>query len=218
MKYFLYCFILLCVLTSCQDKAFENKAAQELKEHHEKVFQSVSSNWTFDFPSAQPEIETTLQEWNHWQQFQHELQQHPKTSMLAFQMKIDNVAKRADSLSLQVPERFNNPQVKSRLITLSTQLNSLNTYMQLEEVPEKKVLELIKTVNNEISSVYLQLNEIIVKEKIPMEMGEADMIRALDTTRLANEALFEKNLEKTDSNQNQITPKRKPLINKLSRE
>lgn len=199
MKYLISLSFLLFLLVACNEKSDGSDDAKKLMEHHEQVYQSISKKWQFNFPKAKPEIETTLQEWQHWQQFQNELQQQPKTSMFAFQMKIENVAKRSDSLSLNVPERFNNPQVRSRLITLNTQLNSLDTYMHLSEIPEEKVLGLISAVNKEISSIYMQLDEIVIKEKIPMEIGEADMIRALDTTRLANEKLFEENLQKTDS-------------------
>lgn len=92
-------------------------------------------------------------------------------------MKIKNVASKADSLHLNVPEGFNNPQVRSRLITLNTKINSLNTYMHLQLIPEKKISQLIKEINSEIKGFYTQLDEVIIKKAIPKEIGEDEMIR-----------------------------------------
>lgn len=196
-----------------------NLEAEKAQQRNDSIFNEISKNWIFTFPKTNPEIEKTLTEWNSWHQFQNELEQKPKTTISAFQTKIETVSKQTDSLQFTVPERFNTPQVRSRLITLNTQLNSLNTYIQLQEIPKEKVIALIKIVNLEIASVYDQLEEVVIKERIPMEIGEEDMIRALDTTRLANEKLFEENLIKTDSILDENpTPKREPLINQLSRE
>ena len=209
---FIYSFLLLLVLVSCNDFSDLSAESEKNKQRNEAVFKAISKEWNFVFPSTKTEIHTALNEWKDWQQFQNELEQKPKTSLLAFQMKIENVSKRADSLYLTVPAKFNNPQVRSRLITLDTQLNSLNTYMHLQVIPEKKVITLINNVNGEIKSVYKQLEEIIIKEAIPMEIGEADLIKALDTSRMATEKVFDDNLKKMDSVNNK--PKRKPFLKK----
>lgn len=209
---FIYSFLLLLVLVSCNDFSDLNAESKKNKQRNEAVFKAISKEWNFVFPVTKPEIQTTLNEWKDWRQFQNELEQKPKTSLLAFQMKIENVSKRADSLHLTVPAKYNNPQVRSRLITLDTQLNSLNTYMHLQVIPEKKVIGLIKSVNEEIKSVYKQLDEIIIKEAIPMEIGEADLIKALDTSRMATEKVFDDNIKKMDSVNEK--PKRKPFLKK----
>ena len=209
---FVYSFLFLLVLVSCNDFSDLSAESEKNKQRNEAVFKAISKEWNFVFPSTKPEIHTALNEWKDWQQFQNELEQKPKTSLLAFQMKIENVSKRADSLYLTVPAKFNNPQVRSRLITLDTQLNSLNTYMHLQVIPEKKVITLINNVNGEIKSVYKQLEEIIIKEAIPMEIGEADLIKALDTSRMATEKVFDDNLKKMDSVNEK--PKRKPFLKK----
>lgn len=209
---FIYSFLLLLVLVSCNDFSDLNAESEKNKQRNEAVFKAISKEWNFVFPVTKPEIQTTLNEWKDWRQFQNELEQKPKTSLLAFQMKIENVSKRADSLYLTVPAKYNNPQVRSRLITLDTQLNSLNTYMHLQVIPEKKVIGLIKSVNEEIKSVYKQLDEIIIKEAIPMEIGEADLIKALDTSRMATEKVFDDNIKKMDSVNEK--PKRKPFLKK----
>ena len=184
---FVYSFLFLLVLVSCNDFSDLSAESEKNKQRNEAVFKAISKEWNFVFPSTKPEIHTALNEWKDWQQFQNELEQKPKTSLLAFQMKIENVSKRADSLYLTVPAKFNNPQVRSRLITLDTQLNSLNTYMHLQVIPEKKVIDLISDINLQLASIELQINELIRKQLIPMEQGEADMIRMLDTSRAVRE-------------------------------
>ena len=101
-----------------------------------------------------------------------ELEEKPKTSLLAFQLKVKNVSKRSDSLSLTVPEAFNIPQVRSRLVTLNTKIKSLDTYIHLEDIPQKKIITLISEINEEIKGVYNQMDEIVIKKAIPKEIGE----------------------------------------------
>jgi hypothetical protein len=45
------------------------------------------------------------------------------------------------------------------------------------------VIAIIPNINKGLESLQAQFQEILRKEKIPMEQGEADMIRMLDTTR-----------------------------------
>ena len=206
---FIYSFLFILVLAACNNFSDLDADSEKTKSRNEQVFKTISKEWNFVFPRTRPEIETKLKDWKQWNQFQNELEQKPKTSLLAFKMKIKNVAQRADSLYLSVPTEYNNPQVRSRLITLSTQLNSLNTYMNLQVIPEKKVTSLITTVNEEIKSVYIQIEEILIKEAIPTEIGEEEMIRALDTTRMASDNFFNENLEKIDSTQQKTKPERK---------
>ena len=195
MKQLLY-FILACVLlVSCNDFDEQAKEAEKLAQKNELVFQNISKKWNFKFPQAQPEIEKALLSWNEWQQFQKEMQQKPKTSLLAFQVKIKNVSGKADTLVVTVPEKYNSPQVRSRLITLNTKIKSLDTFIHLQDIPEKRVIQLIEEINTEINGVYKQWNEIVIKAAIPKEIGEDEMIRALDTTRNANSKLMEEKME-----------------------
>ena len=66
---------------------------------------------------------------------------------------------------------------------MTTQINSLDLYMNLDNVPAEKVVALVPEINIAIASLQLQFEEIVRKDKIPMEQGESDMIRMLDTTR-----------------------------------
>ncbi|NHN27074.1 hypothetical protein FIA58_015430 [Flavobacterium jejuense] len=200
MKYIVALFILFLSLISCNDYSKQNEESLKLAEKKEAVFKTISKKWSFIFPDAKPEVNKTIEEWNEWEQFKRELKEKPKTSLLAFQLKVKTVSKRADSLTLSVPENFNIPQVRSRLVTLNTKIKSLDTFIHLEEIPEKRILSLITEINEEIKGVYTQWDEIIIKKAIPKEVGEDVMIRALDTTRLANKKFQEKVIE-NDKNQ-----------------
>jgi hypothetical protein len=59
----------------------------------------------------------------------------------------------------------------------------LNLYINLHQIPDQKVIRLIQDINQEINSLYYQMEEIVRKGNIPAEEGESDMIRMLDTTR-----------------------------------
>ena len=197
-------------LISCNDFDEQAKEAEKLAQKNELVFQNISKKWNFNFPQAQPEIEKVLLSWNEWQQFQKEMQQKPKTSILAFQMKVKNVSGKADTLVITVPELYNSPQVRSRLISLNTKIKSLDTFIHLQDIPEKKVMQLIEGINTEIIGIYKQWNEIIIKAALPKEIGEDEMIRALDTTRNANSKIMEEKMEVDNPN----PPKNKSKLQK----
>ncbi|MCO6174955.1 hypothetical protein NHF50_07830 [Flavobacterium sp. NRK F10] len=185
-------------LTNCQNFSDKREFAQKEQAKKDSIFTSISKKWHFDFPSAKPEVNQAMTDWNQWVQFKQELQQKPKTSLLAFQMKVKNVSAKSDSLHLTVPDDFNNPQVRSRLITLDTKIKSLDTYIHLQSIPEKKVLTLISEINEEIKGVYTQMDEVVIKKAIPKEIGEEEMLRALDTTRNANFDKMQDAMQKTE--------------------
>ena len=195
MKYPIVLFFIFLSLVACDDFSKQNEESLKLAEKKEVVFKAISKKWNFVFPKARPEVQQVINDWNHWEQFKRELQEKPKTSLLAFQLKVKNVSKRADSLSITVPQGFDIPQVRSRLVTLNTKIKSLDTFIHLNDIPEKRVLTLLTEINEEIQGVYTQWDEIIIKKAIPKEVGEDDMIRALDTTRLAKKRFQEEVIE-----------------------
>lgn len=136
-------FIVLIVSLSvinCDKFADEKEIARKEQIKKDSIFAAISKKWSFDFPSTKTEVNQAMDDWNKWIQFKQELEQKPKTSMLAFQMKVKNVSAKSDSLYLTVPEDFNNPQVRSRLRTLDTKIKSLDTYIHLQNIPQKKSL------------------------------------------------------------------------------
>ncbi|MNL86274.1 hypothetical protein D3C87_2149160 [compost metagenome] len=53
----------------------------------------------------------------------------------------------------------------------------------MDNIPDKKVILLISEINNELASLQRQMDKIVEKGKIPVELGESDMLRMLDTAR-----------------------------------
>ena len=98
---------------------------------------------------------------------------------------------KSDSLHLSVPARFNQPQVRSRIVALQTNILALDTYFSLDVVPHEKVEDLIKAINKEMIAFYMQCEEIIVKSRIPTEIGEPRIISVSDTTRNAKAINFD---------------------------
>src|SRR5690606_18186881 len=97
--------------------------------------------------------------------------------------KSKTLSTRVLQLQETIPQAYNRPEVRSRVTALITKINALNLYMNLNDIPEEKVLQNIKEVNDELASLSRQLEETKIKDAIPFEQGEADMLKLLDTSR-----------------------------------
>ena len=75
------------------------------------------------------------------------------------------------------------PEIKSRIAVLTTKVNSVNLYIHLNQIPDKKIVQLVQEINAEVASIQWQLDEIRRKSEIKTEEGESDMLKMLDTTR-----------------------------------
>lgn len=174
----------LIVLFSCQDEdVIREKERLKTIEKSEVIFAQIDKAWDFNAASSTTEVQSILKNWNQWNDFSREIEQKPKSSINAFRKKAIALSKKAEDLNKNIPEKFNNPQVKSRISIIVTQLNQLDLYINLDKIPAEKVIAIIPNVNNGLQSLEAQFQEILRKEKIPMEQGEADMIKMLDTTR-----------------------------------
>lgn len=147
------------------------------------IFTKISKGWRFTRPSMSPQTQALVQNWKELREFNDELLQTPKSSIGAFQKKSKDLSKKALALYQNIPPTFDKPQVKSRITALLTKINSINLYIHLDAIPEQKIISLVAEVDQEMVSLYRQLDEIVRKNQIPMEEGESDMIRMLDTTR-----------------------------------
>jgi len=185
MKFSIFTLIIsFSLLTACQneDTAREQQRLKN-EQKREITFETVNKSWNFTVPSSTEEVKSVLKIWPQWNELVKELQQKPKSSINAFRKKAITLSKKAEELNNSIPEKFNNPQVKSRISILIAQLHSLDLYINLDQIPSDKVVALIPKVNKGLQSLDAQFQEILRKEKIPLEQGEADMIRMLDTTR-----------------------------------
>lgn len=171
------------LLFSCTDE--EKRAAEQVKEQKkkEKVFESISRNWRFNTNPTNPTSEKLIATWPAWRDLLREMSQKPQSSIGAFQKKAKILSERALALPNNIPVNYNKPQVKARIAVLTTKINSINLFINLNEIPADKVNALVADINTEMQGFQAQLNEIDRKASIPKEQGEADMIRMLDTAR-----------------------------------
>ena len=190
--------ILSLGLISCENDAQQKLEADKIVQKNEAVFKSISKMWQFNFPNASPVIKANLNAWNEWRQFEIEMRQKPKSSLSAFRLKTKNITTKADTLVATAPLEYQKPQVLSRLTTLNTKIKSLETFMNLQVIPEDRIAKLIPEINEEIKGLYKQWDEIIIKKAIPKEIGEELMLRALDTARNANPDEMRKKMEISD--------------------
>ena len=185
MKFKYIAFLIsIIVLFSCQDEdAIRERERLKNSKKSELLFDKINKGWNFNIASSSVEVESILKNWAQWNDFKNEIEQKPKSSINAFRKTAIALSKKAEVLSKNIPEKFNNPQVKSRISIIITQLHSLDLYINLDNIPAEKVVSIIPNINKGLQSLEAQFQEILRKEKIPMEQGEADMIKMLDTTR-----------------------------------
>jgi hypothetical protein len=185
MKFkFITLIVPLLFLFSCQDEdAIREKERLKNSEKAEVLFEKINKSWTLKEFNTNAEIEPILKDWNEWSDFSREIEQKPKSSINAFRKKAIALSKKAENLNKNIPEKFNNPQVKSRISIIITQLHALDLYINLDKIPVDKVIAIIPKINKGMQSLEAEFQEILRKEKIPIEQGEADMIKMLDTTR-----------------------------------
>lgn len=203
-----FIFFISILLFSCNDDTTQ-ESNEKIIAKNKQTFNLVSSIWNLKTPSLSPTAQNEVANWNAWQQFVIEINQKPKSNLTAFQLKTKNLSSKVDSLQQNIPAAFDKPQVKSRISALSTKVKLLDTFIHLTDVPQNKIKELIPEINEEIAALVGQWEEIIIKKRIPKEIGEEYMIQALDTARNASPELMQEKIRKQDSIDN-LTSKEEP--------
>ena len=184
MKSKIYClFLALAVLVSCQDEDAQRQATLRDAKKKELIFDNINKGWNFSVPSLNTKTQGMVANWAELRLFLLELNQKPQSSIGAFQKKAKVLSAKVKELSASIPQPFNKPEIKSRIAVLSTKINSINLFINLDDIPAEKVVSLVKDTNEEMRGFYRQMDEIVRKNDIPKEQGEADMIRMLDTAR-----------------------------------
>lgn len=183
-RYYSYILFSVYLLVSCNDNA-EKREIENLKDAEKKevIFKTINKGWDFSNPSVSPTVQATVNTWSEWRSFLNELNLKPKSSIGAFQKKAKTLSKKVMELNTNIPYTFNKPEIKSRISVLTTKINSINLFINLDDIPAQKVVTLVSEVNEELVSLTQQMEEIIRKSAIPKEEGESDMIRMLDTAR-----------------------------------
>lgn len=185
MKFKLYSLLLLVTfLFSCQQDDAKSKA-EKLKDIKKKeaVFYAINEAWFFDIPEMTEKARVITNNWAELRLFVTELDQKPTSSIGAFQKKAKILSKKVAELNNNIPAEFNTTPVRSRIAILNTKINSLNLYINLRDIPVKKVEKILAEINVELYWFYEQMEEIIIRSEIPAEEGEPDFMLMKDSTR-----------------------------------
>lgn len=185
MKFKFIClFSLVFILNSCKNDT-EKRLVETQKDAKKKelIFSNIDKGWVFNANPINPTSQANTVSWNQWRSFLSELNQKPKKSIGAFQKKSTEISKKAMALNEFIPEEFNKPQIKSRISILITKVRMLDLYIHLNDIPDQKVIALIPEINIELASLQNEMDKIVQKSKIPLEEGESDLIKMLDSAR-----------------------------------
>ena len=185
MKYKLaVCCSLILVLFSCKNED-QKRFAENRKEVQKKevILTNIQKGWIFYDTPVTEASENSLSSWNEWRIFLAELAQKPKKTITAFQQKSKALTKKVMALTAQIPIQYDKPQIRSRIGTLITKVQMLDLYIHLDNIPDKKVTQLVAEINLELVSLQRQMDKIVEKSKIPIEEGESDLLRMMDTSR-----------------------------------
>lgn len=201
MKYNLAVFFsLIFLLLSCKDdnqkRIVENK--KEIQ-RREIIFTNVQKGWVFYDTPVTEASENSLATWSEWRIFLAELAQKPKKTIGAFQQKSKSLTKKAMALNDNIPFEFSKPQIKSRISTLITKVQMLDLFLNLDNIPDKKVTQLVAEINLELVSLQRQMDKIVDKSNIPVEEGESDLLKMMDTSRaIPNTPIIDPNIPRVE--------------------
>lgn len=175
---------MLFMLFSCK-KEDQSRIIESAKDAQKKeiIFSNIKKGWVFN---AKPINSTSLDNtktWSEWGLFLTELDQKPKTTIGAFQKKAAELSKKVMALENSIPIDYNKPQIKSRINILITKVRMLDLFIHLDNIPDKEVLVLVSEINTELVNLQNQMDKIVQKNKIPLEEGESELLKMLDTTR-----------------------------------
>ena len=193
-------FSLVLVLFSCKDDD-QKRIAENKKEKQKKevIFANIQKGWVlYDEPVTEAG-EKSIASWNEWRMFLAELAQKPKKRIEAFQQKSKALSKKVMALNDNIPYEYNKPQIKSRISTLITKVRLLDLFIHLDNIPDKKVTLLVSEINLELVSLQRQMDKIVEKSKIPLEEGESDLLKMMDTSRaIPNTPIIDPNIPRVE--------------------
>jgi hypothetical protein len=182
--YFSVLLLMLLSLVSCQEDPKIRLLEQEKEaKKQDVIFNNINRAWNFNAQLTNETARSLTGSWAEWRVFLNELGQKPKSSIGAFKQKAKTLSKKAADLNKNIPAKFALPEVKSRIAAINTKINSINLYINLQQIPDDKIVKLVQEINIEVASLQYQLDEITRKSNIKIEDGESDMLRMLDTSR-----------------------------------
>lgn len=201
---------LLLILNSCKDNTKELQENQiRLQEHNDSVFKVLNEKWNFRMPAVSKSVSEEIKDWKQWSELNDELKFKPVSSIVAFQKKTEKLNSILSTLPSSLPTELDQPEIRARFTVLINTFNFVDMYLRVNPVPIDEINTLLPQVNKQLSSITQKMDEIMIKKSIPKEMGEEEMLRALDTIRHANPMFQSQTIL-----QNNQAPKTSPLIQK----
>ena len=181
---FIYLFSLIFVLNSCKNDT-EKRLVETEKDSKKKelIFSIIEKAWVFNAKPINETSRSSTLTWKEWREFLAELDQKPKKTIGAFQKKSTEISKKVLALNDNIPLEFAKPQIKARIAILITKVRMMDLYIHLSDIPEQKVIALIPEIKTQLVALQNQMNKIVQKSKIPLEEGESDLIKMLDSAR-----------------------------------
>ncbi|MBE0390590.1 hypothetical protein HNQ02_001649 [Flavobacterium sp. 7E] len=195
----IYTFLLLVLFASCKDDS-QKRLAENEKELKKKelLFSNINKGWVFYDTPINETAEESVGDWTELRSLLNELSLKPKKTIGAFQQKAAALSKKAIALNVNIPEQFNQPQIKSRIATLITKIRLLDLYIHLDNIADDKVVKVIPEINNELASLQRQMDKIVVKSKIPVEEGESELKKMMDVSRAIPNDPIDPNLPRVE--------------------
>ncbi len=181
---YIFVFLLVFSLTSCKNdnEKRQEEAKKDIKKK-ELIFSNIDKAWVFNAKPLNSTSQANTVSWKEWGSFLAEFDQKPKKTIGAFQKKSKELSKKAMTLNDFIPVEFDKPQIKARIAILITKVRMLDLYIHLAAIPDQKIVALIPEINTELASLQNQMDKIVIKSKIPLEEGESELRKMLDTTR-----------------------------------
>lgn len=192
-------FIVFFVVYSCKNED-EIRLAENLKDTQKKelIFANINKGWIFNANPINSTAQKNILSWNEWRLFLRELAQKPKKNIGAFQKKATELSKKVTALNDNIPLEFSKPQIKARIATLITKVKLLDLFIHLDNIPDQKVILLVTQINEELVSLQNQMDKIVQKSLIPLEEGESDLLKMLDTARAIPNVKLDPNLPRVE--------------------
>jgi hypothetical protein len=190
MKHLPYILLLSLFMAffSCQDDTAQRAAEiKEITQKNHNAFQDIKSKWNFSIPQPTAGAATQMANWQEWKLYVKELQQKPKPTLQDYRAKAKLMVTRTEGLLNNMPPLFDNPAVRTRISVLITKVRLISTFLSADNnIPASRITGLVADINRESGLLLLQFDELVRRSQIRTEQGEEEMIRALDTVRMAN--------------------------------
>lgn len=178
---------LVLTLSSCNSNDKELQQSQiKLEQYNDSVFNVLEKSWNFRTPAISKTVLEELDQWRQWNEFSDELKFKPVASTSAFQKKTEKLNTFVTALPASLPGNLDQPEIRARFTVLINSFNLLDMYLRLDPIPIEEITPILPQINKQLLSITQKMDELLVKKSIPREVGEEEMLRALDTIRHAN--------------------------------